>query len=1036
MANITELQTELLERLKEIDPSLEIRWDDTRGIASLIKCKIKSTETSPVERVEAFLKDFGPLVGPDTLPKGLRLIWYEPDPRTGWDSLLYGYMVDHEIEFYGSKLTFGFKIGAYNMVVNSNLWRDGPPFVLEPRVLPEMLREQLIQRIEGMPDFDRLKKLEGQQPDFPLTDPPRLVVFPWKGQFHLAWTSYGYSDSTEVAGRQDEKPYLTYGHIFVDALTGERIMFAPTEMNAETPDTAFGNSVTPLSGGFTRPSLNVVRVDGGSTYRLKDTNHERDIITYDVANSTSYDEKSEIWSCLQAGSLPVSEDTEGDKDWNCLPGDTTSAQRTLGQQPEVDAHTFVREQYEWYRALDGRLGWDDRRHLFDPMGNPIPDRYPDPPVADLPVRALAHYLYYITGNPKEINAFAESYKSGGHWGFWLKFCDADHATYEYIAGSRFIVAHEYQHIITNCSFIDAGGNPGLDYSNWFGAVHEGLSDVFGILSSEQWLPGLDISPHAPPLIFRNLVYPRDTAAYDANKLDHYDDRSLLLPLSWSQYYRHGTILAHCAYLMGKGGVHQRVGRTAGPALIPVYGLGSQAVGGMSILKAARIWYHALDKHCATISNDESSFRTIRDACVQAAEDLYGVNSKEYCTTVLAFYAVGLQPIEPPHYGPDVTFLRWGIDWDLSRGYVGLSSSDYTSLDLFINNGGVSEWNAKINVIDPATGLPTTFENTIYCRVRNVGDQAANNVKVTFDYAKAGTATWTWQPVLDKNGNPQTFTLASLAAGSLNFADADQNTPPAAAAVKWCIPPLAVGETIHHFCLRATVTADNDVNPYNNDVQSNIMYTAYVPGGAGAVAFIVGNPPQLERRMSLDLRVKTLLPKSWRVDIQGVQQGQSLAPGEMQVAKVTIDLPPAEDPALQMPLDGDVRGEASGDLSGKFTGTLTDVVLPLVIIPRRGKLTGQFSGMLADGTTLCGHFEGRISPLNRTISGTVTGPHPIKPGEVLTTKLQGQLRPWRRVEISQWHGDLLIGGITVQVQVSWPRGGFSYKLPPTDTEVKP
>ena len=88
--------------------------------------------------------------------------------------------------------------------------------------------------------------------------------------------------------------------------------------------------------------------------------------------------------------------------------------------------------------------------------------------------------------------------------------------FDYLAGSRAIVGHEYQHAITDFSFVDGSGNPGLIYSDWLAAVHEGMSDVFGGLFSTEWWVGKNISPTGQ--IFRNLAFPRDTAAADPRRV--------------------------------------------------------------------------------------------------------------------------------------------------------------------------------------------------------------------------------------------------------------------------------------------------------------------------------------------------------------------------------------------------------------------------------------------------------------------------------------------------------------------------------------
>ena len=74
------------------------------------------------------------------------------------------------------------------------------------------------------------------------------------------------------------------------------------------------------------------------------------------------------------------------------------------------------------------------------------------------------------------------------------------------------------------------------------------------------------------------------------------------------------------------------------------------------------------------------------------------------------------------YGADVTVLRWGHSWRFSRPYVGIPSPDWASPDLFIDNGGTSDWNA---IIDSGIGA-NDFENAVYCRVRNIGPITADN----------------------------------------------------------------------------------------------------------------------------------------------------------------------------------------------------------------------------------------------------------------------------------------------------------------------
>jgi hypothetical protein len=930
----------------------------------------------------------------------------------------------------------------------SSFWRE-IEIEVGTYITQEELRDLMLNRIRDIQGFRELsRRLQKQQKDFPLTGPPRLVVYPWKGKFPVVWTSYGYSDyEGQEQPQQEGLRNITFGQIFVNAVTGERILFAPTLKSAEIEDTGSGLAVTPLGGPYTNRTLHIVHVEY-ATYRLKDTTKARDIITYDVECNMIHAFDFFIWLGIISGTLPVSENQGMDKNWNRLPYNTSAAQRILGQQPEVDAHFFVRQQYEWYDAVaGGRKGWDDD--------------YPSAVVPPQTIHVVAHcHPPMGWGDCSTFNAFCSRVLVNvpdlpSQWICWLSFPDGNRTTYDYPAlatetydypaGSHFIVAHEYQHAITDFSFMDGDGNPGLTYDGWLGAVNEGLSDVFGALSSEQYLPCKELSYGVFPSVARNIVYPRDTNAYWGAKLDHFDDRN-----TTTSFYSRGTILAHCAYLMGKGGVHQRSART--PKLIPVYSLGRETKGGKNFPRAARIWYRALTHYFSTHGaltgipdNDEWTFRRLRNGCVSAAEDIYGSGSAEHRNTILAFYAVGLRPgmgIAPPEYnaipipepyGADVTFLRWGIDWDLSRKYVGLSSPDYCSLDLFINNDGISEWNALVNVIHPTTNEPTQYENNLYCRVRNVGDVTANNVEVEFWYDKLSTVPGSgfdpWETARDKNGDPLKLIVGTLAAGNSNFPDSAQNTPPPSARVKWCIPPLAPGESVNHFCLRARVTCSNDVNIHNNEVLTNIAYLPLqliyeAPSGA---SFGIGNP--FEEEIAVELEIQAELPEGWEAIIEEDLEDAILKPGEERIVSIEVKMPPSADVRLEPPLDGDLSGQMYGDLAGPFTGSLTEVIM------EGQAIRGRFAGMLRHVGAVSGIFNGNIDLDTAEVKGSVVGGHPCsKDNRKVCLGIDACLRPWRRIEVSQWHEHELIGGVSFQIQVPRQKGPCKLELPPTDTEV--
>ena len=95
----------------------------------------------------------------------------------------------------------------------------------------------------------------------------------------------------------------------------------------------------PVYGAFAEDRSRI----GTNTYRLRDTTHARDIVTYDAAASASFSDSYEIADGIRNATLPKSEDTDGNKTWSTTAATTQDADRTASQQPEVDAHFHVGE---------------------------------------------------------------------------------------------------------------------------------------------------------------------------------------------------------------------------------------------------------------------------------------------------------------------------------------------------------------------------------------------------------------------------------------------------------------------------------------------------------------------------------------------------------------------------------------------------------------------------------------------------------------------------------------------------------------------
>jgi Zn-dependent metalloprotease len=1011
MENITVEQKELLASLqKRLEEGVDFRWDEARGIASSIRRQggllpsgtAEGEQTSSSEdQLNHFIQEYGPLLGPPSLSPGDLV-----NPRNGAETLSSPDLVQKQyvihseahgrIEVYGAKLVAHFK-NQKLIQVQSSLWRETqvPDRAVLPSSQARMIHEE---RLAHDPVYVKLSQrlAEDFKETLPFTAAPSLALYPWKGRFLFSWRGWGYGIVEDIGLPEAErKPITTYGLVFLDAGSGEQFLFLPA-MRMQAVGSGSGVNGEPLQLNIspTRNPMTFILVDSS------DANHP--IITFDAAGNAAYSEGDEIAMAILQQTLPVSSDVDGDRDWDRAADG--QVKRVDAQTPEAAAHYFARQQYDWYAALANRHGWDDNAFPFPPQAINLlvhccpPDFYAalnpskDPNTYSKDPNTYSKDPNTYGNDPlKGINAYQSSFLSGNQWIYWLAFLDGDGSLYDFPSGSRWLVAHEYQHAVTDFTFKDLDGNPGLPCVGWLGAVHEGLSDTFAGLSTDDWLPGREISCMQPRQVFRNLVYPRDPAAYDPSRLDHFADREVI-PGS----YARGTILAHCAYLMAQGGVHQR--RSRRPLLIPCYGLGREMIGGTSFSKAARIWYRALTCYLHTLGaptgfaeNGEKVFGAIRDACLAAAEDLYGQHSREVQATMQAFYAVGLHPAGQV-YGADLTFLRRGIDWNLSRPYAGMSCPDFAARDLFLL---------------PFRPLQPGVENDLYCRVRNIGDQPAEGVQVRFWYAPLSPAPVAWLQAEDRSGSPLHLYVGDLAAGQPTFPDSAQRNPPAEAGVKWVLPAVSQGDPGQYYSLKAEVQAQGDVNPGNNLVVSNVVYLVPDANRQCQVPFLVGNPGN--EPLPYDIQAKTFLPIGWSMSFETDYTGRVLDPGETVAQRLVIHAPVGAGGALILPLDGEVVGSLTGSMAGSFTGVLTEVSV------NGHECRGRLSACLSGLDAINGVFTGSLDVQTGEISGRLMQDTPcIQRNEWTCLGVQAHLEPWRRVEISQRRGNELLGGISVVI----------------------
>ncbi|GIJ46868.1 hypothetical protein Val02_37540 [Virgisporangium aliadipatigenens] len=872
MDNVTPSQRDLLTRLRRDRGSL-VRWDEGRGVAGAVRAGGLGRWGPDGDAVSA-LGDLIGLFASTEWSRHLRTRRERGDGE-GWRHVELQQAVPTTagtLDVYRALLAIHVRADGVVGSVQSSCYRDvavRPFSPMKPERIRDLARGDLVGTVDP-PEADP------RDPWFPLTGPPRLVVYAWRGTFRPAWVAHLYAPP---ADRGVGRRTVEFGKGFFDAVTGERFLFTPLSRDA-VKGTGFG--VTPLDPPFTVRSLNVLHDAASGTHTLHDDTHGRPIVTHDAGAGAAFDTEFELLRGIADGTLPASTDGDGSGAWNRVPASSTDAERGRGQQPEVDLHHYLRQAYEWYATLSSipREGWDD-------------GQFPDPAVGTQVVRGVAHFRK--GSDPRSLHAGARlrRHTASGRWYYWLQFCDGNPATFTYPAGSRFLVAHEYQHAITDFSF-DEDGVPGMEYTpGWPGACHEGLSDAFAGFFSGDWRPGRDLSGSGR--IMRNLAFPRDATAFDGANLDHFADADM--PGAAIDPYMRAGILANAAYLTAAGGIHQRALRE--PQLLSVDGIGATA--------AARVWYRALTFYFGTAgattnvpAADALLFPRFRDACDLAAVDLFGEFSPEHATVVAAFHAVGLGAPEPT--GPAPFLLPAPGLAPESRPFVGLAGPGFGSPDLFVDGG------------------------TVHCRVRNAGDAPATEVVVTVESAPLSTSEGPFAVL-------GSFTIPVLPVGVSTW---DTSVAAPAAGV-----PTS---------LRARVGTGTPVASSTADLVGSVEFLVGNPTGRTATARLVATV-SLPEGWTVTLSTQELTVDADDVGVvrlevtEGVDESAGLLPPFDGAVSGRID------GAVSGTLTGLLSGtaEVSGVLSGTLSGTLDGVMsVHGAFTGTLDRATGALTGVLSGG----------------------------------------------------------------------------------------
>jgi bacillolysin len=268
------------------------------------------------------------------------------------------------------------------------------------------------------------------------------------------------------------------------------------------------------------------------------------------------------------------------------------------QAPVIDGHDYAAWTYDYYYIVHGRKSYNNANMLIKVMTN-----------------------FDIWGIS---NAFYDG------WDHSINFYDGDGVSYTYLTGALDIVAHEYTHGVTDYT-------SDLIYNSYSGALNEAFSDIMGTCV-EFYYEAAGTGYQMADWFCAEDASKSWSTAYN-NAFRRFDKPYLKLAWGWFEYPDHWTkrytgssdnhgvhinssIANHWFYLLTVGGTNRISG-------ITVTGIGRD--------KAERIAYKAWVSYLFP----SADFWDARDACIQAAVDLYGSGTTEVLAVKTAWQAVGI-----------------------------------------------------------------------------------------------------------------------------------------------------------------------------------------------------------------------------------------------------------------------------------------------------------------------------------------------------------------------------------------------------------
>jgi thermolysin len=286
----------------------------------------------------------------------------------------------------------------------------------------------------------------------------------------------------------------------------------------------------------------------------------------------------------------------------------------------VDAHAYIGWTYDYYFKRHGRRGIDNNDRPIISLVNGV--RQQDGQFVPLDDLVLNAFWCAVCG-PGNVGVM---YFGNGLGSQYLFDFIGSPQSVGYFAGSLDVAAHELTHAVTEYT-------SGLIYQDESGALNEAFSDIMGVsveflnqplgagVGQADYLIGEDTfrSPFGSLNGLRSMVSP-----VEFGQPDHYSIRYTGTEDNGGVHINSG-IANHAFYLAIEGGTHR------------LSGVAVQGVGTANREQIEKVFYRAF----TVLLPANATFATARAATIQAARDLYGVDSAAERAVTQAWNAVGV-----------------------------------------------------------------------------------------------------------------------------------------------------------------------------------------------------------------------------------------------------------------------------------------------------------------------------------------------------------------------------------------------------------